>query len=97
MKIITAGHVLPISSAPLKNGAVAIEGAKIFDVGSRDVIVSRYPTAEVIDRQTAAILPGFVNTHSHLEVTGMRGALDDVEYDFRSWLLKLNGLREQAK
>lgn len=93
MKIITAGHVLPISSAPLKNGAVAIEGAKIFDVGSRDVIVSRYPTAEVIDRQTAAILPGFVNTHSHLEVTGMRGALDDVEYDFRSWLLKLNGLR----
>ena len=30
---------------------------------------------------------------SHLELTAMRGALDDVEHDFKSWLLKINGLR----
>lgn len=95
MKIITADHVLPISSAPLVNGAVAIEREKIQDIGDRDVMVSRFPDAEVIDRRAVAILPGFVNAHSHLEITAMRGALDDVEHDFRSWLLKLNVLREE--
>jgi 5-methylthioadenosine/S-adenosylhomocysteine deaminase len=41
----------------------------------------------------AAIIPGLVNCHSHLEITSLRGALDGVEHDFRSWLLKLNTLR----
>ena len=93
MKIITADHVLPISSEPLINGAVAIDGAIIAAVGGREEIVDAYPNAEIEDFGEAAILPGFVNCHSHLELTAMRGALDDVEHDFRSWLLKINSLR----
>ncbi len=93
MKIIAADHVLPISSAPIRNGAVAIDGAEIAAVGPRDDLVTRFSTAEVEDHGAAAIVPGFVNCHSHLELTAFRGALDDVEYDFTAWLLKLNGLR----
>ena len=94
MKILTADYVLPISAPPIKSGAVAIENAKIIIVGPFDEIVAQFPAADVEDFGSAAILPGFVNCHSHLEITSMRGSLDDVEYDFSAWLLKLNSIRE---
>ena len=93
MKIIAADHVLPISSGPIASGAVAIGGAKIAAVGPRDEIARQFPDIDIEDFGEAAIMPGMVNCHSHLEVTSMRGALDDVEHDFSAWLLKLNGLR----
>lgn len=95
MRIIAADHVLPISSAPIRNAAVAIDGGTIAAVGSRQQIQENYPNAEIEDLGPAAILPGFVNCHSHLELTAMRGALDAVENDFRTWLLKLNSLRAE--
>jgi cytosine/adenosine deaminase-related metal-dependent hydrolase len=94
MKILTAEYVLPISSAPIDHGAVAMEGSEIVAVGRSQDILSMFPAAEIEDFGQAAILPGFVNCHSHLELTALRGALDDDEHDFRSWLLKINSLRE---
>ncbi|MEJ7700207.1 MAG: amidohydrolase family protein [Pyrinomonadaceae bacterium] len=38
-------------------------------------------------------MPGLINCHSHLEITAMRGFLDDVEADFYSWLMKLTTTR----
>lgn len=93
MKIISADYVLPISAEPIMDGALAIDGGKIAAVGPRDDIVPQYPEAGHENFGKAAILPGFVNCHSHLEITAFRSALDDVEHDFRSWLLKLNDLR----
>lgn len=93
MRILTASHLLPISSAPLQGGAIAIDGALIAAVGSREELVASFPHADVEDFGEAAILPGFVNSHSHLEISALRGALDAVEHDFGAWLLKLNGLR----
>ena len=95
MRIIAADHVLPISSAPIRDAAVAIDGGKIAAVGSRQQIQEKYSNAEIQDLGPAAILPGFVNCHSHLELTALRGSLDAVEHDFRSWLLKLNSLRAE--
>ena len=93
MKVITADHVLPITAEPISEGAVAIDGDRIAAVGTRADIIAEFPNAEVEDFGEAAILPGFVNCHSHLELTAMRGALDDVEHDFKSWLLRINELR----
>ncbi len=95
MKILSADYVLPISAEPIIRGAVAIDGESIADVGTRESIVHRYPDASHENFGKAAIVPGFVNCHSHLEITALRGALDDVEHDFRSWLLKLNELRSK--
>lgn len=95
MRLLTAKYVLPISSAPIENGAVAIDGSSIVGVGSLEQFSARYPQADIENAGNAAILPGFVNCHSHLEITSMRGSLDDVEHDFSSWLLKLNGLRAE--
>lgn len=95
VRIIAANYVLPISSAPIERGAVAIDGPLIHSVGPRDEITTALPNVEIEDLGEAAILPGFVNCHSHLEITAMRGALDSVEHDFRSWLLRLNALRAE--
>ncbi len=94
MKILAANYVLPIAGSPIDRGAVAVEGSEIRAVGTCDELREQFPDAEFEDFGEAAILPGFVNCHSHLEITSMRGALDDVEHEFSSWLLKLNGLRE---
>ena len=93
MKILSAEYVVPITTEPIRRGAVAIERDRIAAVGMRDEIIAQFPNAEIDDLGEAAILPGFVNCHSHLELTAMRGALDDVEHDFKSWLLKINELR----
>ncbi|MEP6788951.1 MAG: amidohydrolase family protein [Acidobacteriota bacterium] len=95
MKILTADYVLPISIELIRHGAVAIDGSLIAAVGTFEEITAKFHSVEVENLGDAAILPGFVNCHSHLEITSMRGALDDVEHDFRSWLLKLNGLRAE--
>lgn len=93
MKILTADHVLPITGEPISGGAVAIDGEDIVAVGLANEMRARYADVEVTEFGNAAILPGFVNCHSHLEITAMRGRLDAAEHDFRSWLLKLNELR----
>jgi len=93
MKILTADYVLPISSEPIPRGAVAVEGEKIVAVDARAIIIEKFPAASLEDFGTAAILPGFVNCHSHLEITSMRGALDSVEHDFTAWLMRLTALR----
>ncbi len=93
MKILTADYVLPITTPPIEKGGVAVEGSEIVAVGKRKEIVEQFPDAEIEDFGEAAILPGFVNCHSHLEITSMRGALDDVEHDFSAWLLKVNEIR----
>ncbi len=85
---------MPISSLPIEHGGLVVDGEKIAAVGEFDSVRSQFPDADVEDFGEAAILPGFVNCHSHLELTAMRGALDDVEHDFRSWLLKINDLRK---
>ncbi|CAN5814519.1 amidohydrolase [soil metagenome] len=89
MKIIAARYVLPISAEPIENGAVAIENDKIESVGTIEEISRNFPDSEIENFGEAAILPGLVNAHSHLEITAMRGYLDDVEDDFYAWLIKL--------
>lgn len=95
MKILKADHVLPISSPPIKGGFVAIDSDTIHAVGEQAEIGSQFGDAEIVELGNAAILPGFVNCHSHLEITAMRNQLDDVEHDFETWLLKLNSIRAE--
>ena len=75
MKILAANYVLPIAAPPIKDGGILIDGSGIVAVGNREEIIAQFSSVEVEDFGEAAILPGFVNCHSHLEITSMRGAL----------------------
>jgi len=87
--IYSARWVLPVSAPPIENGAVAVEGQQIVGVGRRAEIVERFPEFCVVLLGEAVILPGLVNTHTHLELTALRGYLENEETDFFAWLRKL--------
>ena len=91
--IYSARWVVPVSAAPIENGAVAVEGQRIAGVGPETEIVERFPEFKVERFGEAIILPGLVNLHTHLELTAMRGYLENEETDFFAWLRKLTRAR----
>ena len=91
--LYSARWVLPISSSSIEDGAIAIKGSQITDVGTRGSLAGKYPDATVRHYPDAVILPGLINAHSHLELTAMRGFLESEESDFTGWLKKLTVAR----
>jgi 5-methylthioadenosine/S-adenosylhomocysteine deaminase len=88
-KIYSARWVVPVSAAPIENGAVAVRANLIAGVGSYAEIVERFPEFAIESLGEAIILPGLINAHTHLELTAMRGYLENEERDFFAWLRKL--------
>jgi cytosine/adenosine deaminase-related metal-dependent hydrolase len=88
-----ARWVLPISVPPLVDGGIVVDGTRIVAVGARSDLLSRFPEVTVRELGDAAIVPGFINAHSHLELTAMRGFLEGQEADFFAWLKKLTVAR----
>ncbi len=52
----------------------------ICDVDTAEMLKLRYPDEEVKDFGVAALMPGFVDLHTHLENSVMRGMVHDVPY-----------------
>ncbi len=89
MKILAADYLMPKSSELITGGAVCIDGDKIIDVGEKNSLIKKFPQATVEDFANSLIMPGFVNVHSHLELTLLRSLLDSSDADFKSWLINL--------
>ena len=58
-----ARWVLPITQPPIENGTVVETAGKISYVGPRD----NAPAGKDYDLGEAILLPGLVNTHTHLD------------------------------
>jgi 5-methylthioadenosine/S-adenosylhomocysteine deaminase len=76
---------VPVDLPPIEDGEVVVEDGVIVSMGKA---VSGEPAH---DFGLAAILPGFVNVHSHLEYTVMRGLLEDMA--FFPWIRTLTALK----
>ena len=68
-KLITRNNDLPY----IENGAVAIEGTKISEIGTTKEIREKYKDAEYIDAKGKLIMPAFINTHEHIYSAMARG------------------------
>jgi len=64
----------------LQDYAVVIEDNRIHSLASVDEIrdLPCYPQAQVIELPGRALLPGFVNSHTHASMTLLRGIADDL-------------------
>jgi cytosine/adenosine deaminase-related metal-dependent hydrolase len=85
-----ARWVLPISRPPLEHATVVEHEGRIVFVGPR----TDAPPGTDVDLGEVALLPGLVNAHTHLELTVMRGFLEDLA--FRSWITRLTRARRAA-
>src|SRR5262245_55890786 len=83
---LTARWVFPVAGPPLERGTVTIDGERVAAVEPHG---RRRPDVEFGD---CALLPGLVNAHTHLDLTGMRG-LAPPSPDFTGWLRKVIGYR----
>jgi 5-methylthioadenosine/S-adenosylhomocysteine deaminase len=91
--LLLARYVLPISGPHIEDGAVLVRGTDIAAVGSRAELLSAHPDEEVIDYGLAALMPGFVDLHTHLEYAVFRGVVDDLPYT--QW--KMHVQRKEAE
>ena len=55
------------------DGAVAIDGTQIIDIGTYDELCKTYTNAELIDAHNGLIMPGFINAHHHIYSALARG------------------------
>lgn len=69
--ILTARVVAPMDRPAITDGAVRIEGTRIVEVGSRRDLVG----GAVTDLGDVVLLPGFINAHSHLELSAYAGRI----------------------
>lgn len=83
--LIKGGYVITCdkSNQIIENGAVVIESNKIVDVGKCSKIEKKYNSKdyEIIDAKGKAVVPGFINTHSHTYQNFMKGWHDDLELE----------------
>jgi len=82
-----ARWVLPITRPPIENGTVVESDGLITYVGPR----ANAPSGKDYELGEAILLPGLINTHTHLELTAMRGFLEDCR--FAEWIDKLRQSR----
>lgn len=83
--IYTADWLLPVSSEPIEHGQMLVRDGKIIAVGRN--LDQQYLGEKVRKFSGCAILPGFVNSHTHIEFTSFRGRFDGLP--FFSWLCEM--------
>src|SRR6266403_1408952 len=86
--LVAGGTFVPMNAERriIEDGAVAVNGDAIVAVGSRANMESKYAAAQSINASGKLVLPGFINGHTHVPMTLLRGLRDDVTLD--EWLRK---------
>jgi cytosine/adenosine deaminase-related metal-dependent hydrolase len=85
-----AAWVVPITSPPVPDAAVRIGNDRIADV-----LRPPFPaSASIVDLGQAAILPGLVNAHTHLELSWLRGRVPPGTR-FTDWVRDVIRLRRE--
>jgi len=65
------------SNRIFKDGTIAIKNGKIVDVGKSHKIKEKYRAEDIINGAHKLVLPGFINTHTHLFQVLLKGLGDD--------------------
>lgn len=81
--IITNATVVSLEGGDgvIEDAAVAVENGLISEVGPSAEVETRYPHLEKIDGRGKAVVPGFINSHTHTVLLVLRGTVEDMSGD----------------
>ena len=88
-----ADVVLTMTSEPIVDGAVLVEGATVVQVGPRADVIARATGARVREWR-GVMTPGLVNAHAHLEYGPSFADLATSGLPFSRWIVELTGRRQ---
>ena len=89
LNYISADWIFPVTSSPIKNGIVVVHpDGTIADILPADAATQQLPGT--IQKLTGAIVPGFVNTHCHLELSHLLGKIPEHTglMSFVQWIIR---------
>jgi 5-methylthioadenosine/S-adenosylhomocysteine deaminase len=81
---LSARWVLPMAGPAIDRGAILIDADGRLAAVGPEAVVPRPAWAQAEDFPDALLLPGLVNTHTHLELSGFAAA--PPEPDFAAWI-----------
>ena len=70
----------------IENGAVAVQKGEIVAVGTSAEINRNFSSKQIVNAQNKLVIPGLINTHTHVPMSLFRGIADDL--DLQEWLQK---------
>ena len=81
--LITGATVVTLDDAlgTLEDGAVAVRGGRIAAVGPSADLARDHAGLEIVDSHGKAVLPGFINSHTHTVLLVLRGTVEDMAGD----------------
>jgi cytosine/adenosine deaminase-related metal-dependent hydrolase len=77
---LQARVVFPVDRPPIENGVVTIRGERIVSVGAKR------DSTNVTDLGDVALLPGLINSHTHLEFSYLRRPLGRPGISLVDWI-----------
>jgi len=89
-----ARWVIPVATPPIADGTVVTEGDRITWVGPRSLANAQTPAGRDEELGDSILTPGLVNAHTHLDLTMMRGALEDLS--FFDWVRTLTAAKREV-
>lgn len=89
---IRAGSVHPVTAPPIEDGAVLVNDRGIIDAVGPQGLVPTPPGVRELAFPEASLVPGLVNTHTHLELTHLAGR--NAEHEFAGWIRALRALKD---
>jgi len=90
---LAARWVVPVAAPPIAGGAVLLGSDGRVEAIGPDALVPRPDGVPGEAFPDAILIPGLVNAHTHLELTGFDlGA--PPEADFRSWIARVRAVKE---
>jgi 5-methylthioadenosine/S-adenosylhomocysteine deaminase len=84
--LVSGGTVITMNAERrvIEDGAVAVEGDVIAEVGTRAELEKRIRATKTIDARGTLVMPGMINGHAHAAMSLFRGVAEDHSLD--DWL-----------
>lgn len=86
--LIVGGMVVTMNERRevIEDGAIAVKNGAIVAVGKSSEIAKNFTAKQTVDAKGKVIIPGLINTHTHVPMGLFRGIADDL--DLQDWLTK---------